>query len=78
MLRTLRSSLLLAALSLPAAAATQYTGQIVGTSGESDGARFGILGATQDIDRTPALGARFAVAPLAPTEGEKIFRSGFE
>jgi|KBSMisStandDraft_5_1062788.scaffolds.fasta_scaffold267071_3 hypothetical protein len=72
-----RTVLLLAAVSLPAPAA-QVTGQIVGTSGESDGARFGVLGATQDVDRTAAVGTRFGVAPLAPSEGEKIFRNGFD
>jgi hypothetical protein len=73
----LRFILLLAAAAAPAAA-TEYRGQIVGTTGESDGARFGVLGATQDVDHTPATSARFAIAPLAPLEGEKIFRNGFE
>lgn len=75
--RCVRFALLLAAIASPALA-RQYTGQVVGTSGESDGARFGLIGVTQDLDRSPALGPRFAIAPLAPPEGEKIFRNSFE
>ena len=57
------------------------TGQVVGTTGTSQGARFGVTGATLPLNQTPATGAQYSVSALvsAPVaRPDNIFHNGFE
>ena len=66
---------LLASLS---AGAQQITGQVVGTTGASVSARFGILGSVGLVGQVPSSGGRFSIAPLAPKQRDPIFGNNFE
>ncbi len=62
-------------------AAYALTGQIVGTTGTSQGTRFGVTGAALPVNQAPAAGAQYSVAavvaaPVAQTNA--IFNNGFE
>ena len=62
-------------------AACALTGQVVGTTGTSQGARFSVTGSVLAVNQTSAIGARYSVMPLMPEPQERpdaIFDSGFE
>ena len=72
-----RSAGILLLAALPAGA-QQIAGHVVGTTGTSISPRFGVLGSIELDGQTRSSAARFAIAPLTPTQRDSIVFSHFE